>query len=91
MNSFTVICLYPEYATEDFGTATLLRTVEARHAFEASQRAQFMAALDAGMQIHQANDQQVIVMFPGMIQSSYMQTNQAACGYNARAAEMPRR
>ena len=52
MNSFTFICLY----TEDFGTATLLRTVEARHAFEALQRAQFMAALDAGMQIHQAND-----------------------------------
>jgi hypothetical protein len=29
MNTFTVICLYPEYATEDYGTDTVIRTVEA--------------------------------------------------------------
>lgn len=67
MDSFTVICLYPSYATEDFGTDTLIRTVEARNAFEASRMAQRIAAQDAGVPIRHPSDLQVIAVFPGHV------------------------
>ena len=67
MNTFTVICLYPPYATEDFGTDTLIRTVEARNAFEASRLAQRIAAQDSSVPIRQPSDLQVIAVFPGHV------------------------
>jgi hypothetical protein len=65
MNTFTVICLYPSYATEDYGTDTLIRTVEARNAFEASRVAQSIAFREAYVAIKCASDFQVIAVFPG--------------------------
>ena len=67
MNLFTVLLLYPSYATEDFGTDTLIRTVEARNAFEASRLAQRIAAQDSGVPIRQPSDFQVIAVFPGHV------------------------
>ena len=67
MHSFTVICLYPEYATEDFGTDTLIRTVEARNAFEACRLAQRIAAQESDVPIHKPSDLQVIAVFPGHV------------------------
>lgn len=66
-NVFTVICLYPEYATEDYGTDTVIRTVEASNAFEASRVAQRIAAQDAYVPIRQPSDFQVIAVFPGHV------------------------
>ena len=67
MNTFTVICLYPPYATEDFGTDTLIRTVEARNAFEAARVAQHIAAQESGIPIRRPSDLQVIAVFPGHV------------------------
>ena len=67
MNTFTVICLYPEYANEDYPSDTLIRTVEARNAFEASRVAQRIAAREAGVPIRQPSDLQVIAVFPGHV------------------------
>jgi hypothetical protein len=65
MNTFTVICLYPEYATEDYGTDTVIRTVEADNAFEASRLAQRIATQEAYVAIKQPSDLLVIAVFPG--------------------------
>jgi len=67
MNTFTVICLYPSYATEDFGTDTLIRTVEARNAFEASRLVQSIAFRDAYVPIKRPSDLLVIAVFPGQV------------------------
>ena len=65
MNTFTVICLYPEYATEDYGTDTVIRAVEASNAFEASRPVQRIATREAYVAIKQPSDFQVIAVFPG--------------------------
>lgn len=67
MNTFTVVCLYPEYASEDFPSDTLIRTVEARNAFEASRLAQHIAAQESGVPIQRPSDLQVIAVFPGHV------------------------
>jgi hypothetical protein len=66
-NVFTVICLYPEYATEDLPSDTLIRTVEARNAFEASRLVQRIATREAYVAIKQPSDFQVIAVFPGHV------------------------
>ena len=66
-NVFTVICLYPEYATEDFGTDTVIRTVEATNAFEPSRLVQRIATREAYVAIKQPSDFQVIAVFPGHV------------------------
>jgi hypothetical protein len=65
MNTFTVIALYPEYATEDYGTDTVIRTVEANNAFEASRLVQRIATREAYVAIRKPIDFQVIAVFPG--------------------------
>jgi hypothetical protein len=65
MNTFTVFCLYTLYATENYGTDTLIRTVEARNAFEASRVAQRIAAPDSSVPVRQLTDLPVIAVFPG--------------------------
>lgn len=67
MNSFTVICLYPPYATDDFPSDTVIRTVEARNAFEASRLAQCIAAQEASVPIRHPSDLHVIAVFPGHV------------------------
>ena len=67
MNIFTVICLYPEYATEDYGTDTVIRTVEAANAFEASRLVQRIATREAYVAIKRPSDFQVIAVFPGHV------------------------
>ena len=66
-NAFTVICLYPQYATEDFGTDTVIRTVEATNPFEASRLVQRIATREAYVAIKQPSDFQVIAVFPGHV------------------------
>jgi len=67
MNTFTVICLYPEYANEDYPSDTLIRTVEATNPFEASRLVQRIATREAYVAIKQPSDFQVIAVFPGHV------------------------
>ncbi len=75
MNTFTVICLYPEYASEDFPSDTLIRTVEARNAFEASRLAQRIAAQESDVPIRQPSDFRVIAVFPGHVRPALEASN----------------
>jgi hypothetical protein len=67
MNTFTVICLYPEYATEDYGTDTVIRTVEASNAFEASGWSRESRPERPTSQSSSPSDFQVIAVFPGHV------------------------